>query len=280
MPSLPLADYQFHAADDGASGHRHSGDRLVRRVGEVAHLYVRMHLVARQCDVNVPQRIRRALRARQRADPGAQYKIGARGDLVPAVLPGFILLAVWAPSWLVGHLRQRGFDRVTCGGLGAVCAAALVLPAAITTYGLGIARGGPLGIKPTTVSVAFTTTYSGEITAISGMCAAIPRNASVVIVDGPIADHLAEVVRGMCDVPVARLSRVRLPAVQQGVRGIRQAGRRPVLLAAARSQLTPYGGPTRQVMALRSRQDEHTLTTPPRATWKLTFSVWMSEPSR
>jgi hypothetical protein len=71
-----------------------------------------------------------------------------------------------------------------------------------------------------------------------------------------------------------------LPAVQQVVRGIRQAGRRPVLLAAARSQLTPYGGPTRQVMALRSRQDEHTLTTPPRATWKLTFSVWMSEPSR
>ena len=200
--------------------------------------------------------------------------------LVPAVLPGFILLAVWASSWLVGQLRQRGFDRVTCGGLGAVCAAALVLPAAITTYGLGIARGGPLGIKPTTVSVAFTTTYSGEITAISGMCAAIPRNASVVIVDDPIADHLAEVVRGMCDVPVARLSRGRLPAVQQVVRGIRQAGRRPVLLAAARSQLTPYGGPTRQVMALRSRQDEHTLTTPPRATWKLTFSVWMSEPSR
>src|ERR1019366_5844257 len=33
------------------------------------------------CDVTVPQRIRRALRARQRADPGAQYKIGARGDL-------------------------------------------------------------------------------------------------------------------------------------------------------------------------------------------------------
>src|ERR1019366_1371878 len=49
--------------------------------------------------------------------------------LVPAVLPGFILLAVWASSWLVGQLRQRGFDRVTCGGLGAVCAAALVLPA-------------------------------------------------------------------------------------------------------------------------------------------------------
>src|SRR5262245_42929963 len=31
--------------------------------------------------------------------------------LVPGVLPGLILLAVWAVAWLAGWLRQRGYDR-------------------------------------------------------------------------------------------------------------------------------------------------------------------------
>ena len=43
--------------------------------------------------------------------------------LVPAVLPGFILLAVWASDWLVGRVRRMGVGRVLLAGLVVCCAA-------------------------------------------------------------------------------------------------------------------------------------------------------------
>ena len=202
--------------------------------------------------------------------------------LVPAVLPGFILLAVWALPWLTGWLRRHDYDRVFRAGVGTVGVAALIIPAVMTTYGLGIKPGGPLGVRPTSTTVAFTRTYRGEAAAIARLCTAIPGNASVLIVDGSVADHLSEVVRGMCDVPVARLPRwTPTPAqVRDVVSSIRQAGRQPVLLAAKKSELTRYGGSVREVMALRIVQDGHTLTTPPKTTWTVPFNVWMTEPPR
>jgi hypothetical protein len=205
--------------------------------------------------------------------------------LVPAVLPGFILLAVWASSWLVSRTRRSGYDRVTAGALAGLCAAVLVVPAAMTTFGLGIKHGGPLGVRPVANGLAVQTTYAGEIAAVNGMCAAIPRDSSVVFIDSSVAfsntlaaDWLTENVRGMCDVPAARVAG-RSSDVAGVVRGIKQAGRRPVLLAAEPSALSPYGGPVSQIMALRSRQDQNALTTPPRHTVPLTLNVWMSEPS-
>jgi hypothetical protein len=190
--------------------------------------------------------------------------------LVPAVLPGFILLASWASGWLVGWLRQRGSRKAAVRGLAALCAAALVLPAAITTFGLTHTDGG----------LATKATYRGEIAAVSGLCAAIPRNSSVVIVNAATANLFAQAVRGMCDVPVARLGRPPLAALQEVAGGIRQAGRRPVLLGSRPAQLIRYGGPMRQVMALRNTGDEHPLTSPPMNTQELEINVWMSEPPR
>jgi hypothetical protein len=199
--------------------------------------------------------------------------------LVPAVLPGFILLAVWASSWLVGRVRRSGYDRVTTGALASLCVAALVLPAAMTTFGLKLKHGGPLGIRPTADGLAFQATYQGEISAVNGLCAAIPRNASVVFADDLIAEFLTEDVRGMCGVPAARMVTSRPGDLEQVVRGIEQAGRRPVILAGKPSELTPYGGPRKQIMALVSTQDGHALVTPPVGTWPLTMNVWMLEPS-
>jgi hypothetical protein len=199
--------------------------------------------------------------------------------LVPAVLPGFILLAVWASSWLVGRARRSGLDRVSVGALASFCAAALVLPAAMTTFGLGLGGGGKPGLRPTADGLAFQTTYLGETAAVNDMCAAIPRGSSVVFINSLLGDWLAENVRAMCGVPVAVMTSTRPAAVEPVVRGIEQAGRRPVLLAATRSELTPYSAPARRIMALRSTQDAHTLTTPPRHTTPLTLDVWRLEPS-
>ncbi len=200
--------------------------------------------------------------------------------LVPAVLPGFIVLAVWASGWLKSWLGRRGYGRVACGALAAGCAAVLVLPAAVTTFGLGIKSGGPAGIRLTADGLAFKTTLRGESAAVQGMCAAIPRGSSVVIIDQTTGDWFTEVVRGMCGDPAASISGAHHAAVEQVLRGIGQAGRRPVLLAARPAQLARYGGPVRQVMKLRTTQDAHTLTTAPLGTWKLEVNVWMSEPSQ
>jgi hypothetical protein len=106
--------------------------------------------------------------------------------LVPGVLPGLILLAVWASGWLVGWLRQHGYGRVVRAGLVSACAAALVLPAAVTAFGLGIRDGGPLGIRPV-ARPAVRTTYSGEIAAVTACARRSPRFAVVIIDDRPLS---------------------------------------------------------------------------------------------
>jgi hypothetical protein len=200
--------------------------------------------------------------------------------LVPTVLPGFILLAVWGSSWLIGQLRRMSIERVLFVGLAFCCAAALVLPAAGTSFGLAVRPGGPLGEKLVANGLAFKITYPGEIAAVDRMCAAIPRDSSVVIINGPTADRFSEVIRGMCGVPVGRVNSPTLTTVEHIVRGIVQAGRRPVLLGGGRSQLTPYRGRIRLIMRLRTRIDESTLTTPPLTTWPFRWSIWMSEPGQ
>ena len=55
------------------------------------------------------------------------------------------------------------------------------------------------------------------------------------------------------------------------------AGRRPVVLGGNASDVTPFG-PARQEVHLVTRQDEHTLVTPPDGTWRLTINVWMAKP--
>jgi len=197
--------------------------------------------------------------------------------LVPGVLPGLILLAVWVVAWLVAWLRQRGYDRVIQAGLVTVCSVALVLPATVTSFGLGIATGGPLGVRPVAHGLAVKRTYAGEIAAVERLCAAIPRGSSVVIIDHQTTSWFTQVIRGMCGEPTAWMH-ARPAEVRQVISAIRQAGRRPVLLGGSRSQVAPYG-PARQVLALRTREDARLRTSPPMITLPRPMSVWMTEPA-
>jgi hypothetical protein len=189
--------------------------------------------------------------------------------LVPGVLPGFLVLAVWATGWLLGWLRQHGQASLIRRGAAVLAAGAIVLPAAVTTFGLTFTGADGLATK---------TTYSGEIAAVDNLCGSIPANASVVIVNYATASRLAQVIRGMCGFPTARLFLPQPDSVRATVAGIRHAGRRPVLLAAKQAQLSRFGGPVRQVMALHSTGDAHPLTGPPTGTTPLTLTVWMWEP--
>jgi hypothetical protein len=202
--------------------------------------------------------------------------------LVPTVLPGFILLAVWGADWLLVRVRRMDIPRALYVSLAACGVVILVLPAVVTTFGLRARSGGPVGIRIAAVGLAFKTTYGGEIPAVNGLCAAIPRDASVVFIDsggGGEASRLDEVVRGMCGVPVAEIDHAHFASTEQVVRGIEQAGRRPVFLAGTRKPLVRFGGRVRLVMSLHSTQDMNALTAPPLHTLPFDVYVWMSEPT-
>jgi hypothetical protein len=203
--------------------------------------------------------------------------------LVPAVLPGFILLAVWAVSWLSGWLRERQIARVARGAVLACCAAALVLPATITTFGLHVDRGGPVGIRLTADGLATKRTYQGEILTVDRLCAALPAKATVIfLINGGThaPNELVEVVRGMCNRPAAIWLSSDLRPIRNLVNGIYRAGRQPVLLAGFSNIIQPFGGPLRHIIWLRTQQDGSVLTTPPTDTAPLNMTVWMSEPPR
>jgi len=216
--------------------------------------------------------------------------------LVPAVLPGFILLAVWAIAWACAAIRRGevpGTARIaaraswvtgsrrglTAAGLAVACAVLLLVPA-----GLG-ARG-----------TAFKQTYAHQVAAIYGLCKQIPGDASVLMIDGPMADQWAQTVRGTCDVPVARFPDATFPhgttAVTQrvaptaqvagAIASIERAGRRPVLIARTRAELAPFAGEgtITHAVNVKSTVDGQSLQSKPSTVNKETITAWMWVPDR
>jgi len=226
---------------------------------------------------------------------------------VPAVLPGFIAFALWAVAWATGMLRRGevpGLARLAellarmkerrrsllAGGLASVCAIAFLVPTVISSFGLNVHHGGPAGVKVTANGLALKKVYQDQVAKVYGLCAQIPKNSSVVIVDGPLADRMAEVVRGMCDVPVGRyhdLDAYNDPTVPKqwiyaAIRGIQHVKRHPVLLAANPGELTFLlnKGPVHKAMTLRSTRDGQALVTKPMNLLPEDMDIWMWKPAR
>ena len=194
--------------------------------------------------------------------------------LVPFVLPGLILAAIWAATWLKDQASQLGRTKVTSGIVATCCVASLVIPTALTTFDLGVTKQGGL----TANGMAFRKIGVGELTAVNGLCAAIGPNASVVILDSLTADRFAQVVRGICGTPAAVLQNPTKATTNVVIQGIEGVGRRPVLLAQQPTELTAYGAP-RAVVNLLTTQEAHNLTSPPTRTWLIHYTVWMAEPA-
>jgi hypothetical protein len=196
--------------------------------------------------------------------------------LVPVVLPGLVLVAVWASKWLAGRARQRGAGRSAQLSVAGCCAVALLLPTAATTFGLGVGRTPGGGVTVMADGLAFKRTDTGEIGVVNHLCRAIGPDAAVLVLDPLTADRFIQIIRGMCGTPAARLDAPTPALVAQAATAIQQAGRRPVLLAGGQAQLTPYGGSPRRVVYRATRQDEHRLTEPPTTTWRILYQIWMS----
>jgi hypothetical protein len=198
--------------------------------------------------------------------------------LVPLVLPGLILAAVWAAAWLTGRAGLRGAGKTASTAVAALSVVALLLPTALTTFGVGVSSSGGSQPGPTATGLAFQRTGGGELAAVSRLCAAIGPGASVLIVDARVANSLSQLIRGECNTPTARLVRPSPFTAQAVITGIAQARRRAVLLGANQAQLAGYGGFPRKILSLSTTQDAHDLTRPPSTTWPIRYTIWMAQP--
>jgi hypothetical protein len=223
--------------------------------------------------------------------------------LVPVVLPGLLLLALWVSSRLTSRASVVGASRPAVLLVGACCVLALVIPPLVTTLNPGLAAQPSVGRYSSGLSklvsrvrlsgVGASATYRGSLSAASALCAAIGPSASVLFVDSATATTFAPVVRGLCGQPAAlvvlsgssggssgaSVSSVASAAeLEQAVKAIEQAGRRPVLLGPTRSSVSLLGLAERQVVALQTSGDAKVLTGPPAGTWPVTYSLWLAAP--
>ena len=214
--------------------------------------------------------------------------------LVPVVIPGLLLLALWVSSRLTSRASVLGASRAAIALVGTCCVLALAIPPLVTTLNPGLAAKPSVGRYSSGVSklmsrvrlrgVGATATYGGSVSAASALCAAIGPSASVLFVDSSTAATFAPAVRGLCGQPAALLV---LPAsgvsssaeLEQAVNAIEQVGRRPVLLGPTQAAVSLPGITPRQVVSLHTSGDAEILNGPPAGTWPVTYSLWLGAPA-
>jgi hypothetical protein len=196
--------------------------------------------------------------------------------LVPAVLPGCILLAAWAASWLTRKLKEHGYAGPPATLFAACCSLALVAPPAWIAFAPHLAGGG-MSLRGLATKYA----YHGELSAMDKLCAEIPSGSSVVVINGSIADRMLENIRGMCDLPVARIDYPTTAKVQAVIAGIEATGRRAVLLDASATDFSAYpDGTVEEVMNLHTQLDVWDFSGIPHSTSSYQLVVWMWEQNR
>jgi hypothetical protein len=209
--------------------------------------------------------------------------------LVPAVLPGVILLAVWMAAWLARKSRAAYLvdvpaylKRTPQVAVIAVCAAGIALP--------------PLTGNLT--GLAFKRTFAGEVAAVNKICAGIPKGRSVLIIDAQLMLKFGQAIRGTCNVPVAAAhttipggfqpdtGNVIEPAtIIAAVRAIEDSGHQPLVLAATPAEFIPLNeqfgnGTVTFVMDQTTNDDEHIFIGAPKNTVAETFTVYSWTPGK
>jgi hypothetical protein len=209
--------------------------------------------------------------------------------LVPVVLPGLILLALWMSARVTSRASALGASRLAVRLVGACCALALAIPPLVTTLNPALAAKpsvwrdssgvAKLASRVRLRGVGVSATYSGSLAAAGALCASIGPGASVLFVTPATAAAFAPVVRDLCGQPAALLVFPGRTALAEAVSSIEQIGRRPVLLGQSRSSVSIPGATVRPVVTLLTRRDAEVLTGPPAGTWPVTYSVWQGVPA-
>lgn len=198
--------------------------------------------------------------------------------LATIVVPAVICLGLWTCSRVRLRAAELGAGRVTGAVVAACSIIAMALPAAVTVFDPGYTGSGSareLAVR----GMAFKQTYGKEQYAVSTICSALGPSASVILTDHTTAEAFTQVIRGMCNVPAARMDGASAADVAQVTMAIQQSGRRPVLLGSTESSVRAAGATPKLLLRMQTTQDAHTLTGPPSAPWDLTYTIWMASPA-
>jgi hypothetical protein len=209
--------------------------------------------------------------------------------LVPVVLPGLLLLAIWVSSRLTSWAAVLGAGRFVVVLVAACCVLALAIPPLVTTFNPGLAAKPSVGPFSSGLSrlisrvrlrgAEASATYALSVSAAASLCAAIGPSASVVFVDPSAAASFAPAVRGLCGQPAALIAPFSPTAFKLDVQSIEQLGRRPVVLGSSEAAVAKSGITPRRVFTLRTSGDAQVLTGPPAGNWPVTYSVWLAAPA-
>jgi len=223
-------------------------------------------------------------------DPAvAPWQPWASHRLVPVVLPGLVLLAVWLCSRVTVRAAVLGSSRLTVTLVAICCVLALAIPPAVTSLNPGMVPRTSVGGYSSGVSkfvsrvrlrgVGAASAYRGSAAAAVSLCASIGPTASVVFVNASTAAAFAPTVRVLCGVPTATMEAGSSPTgVERVATSIEHAGRRPVLLGSSRAAVSLFGAVPRRVVSLRTTGDAEVLTGPPAGNWPVSYTVWMASP--
>jgi hypothetical protein len=223
-------------------------------------------------------------------DPSvAPWQPWASHRLVPVVLPGLVLLAVWVSSRLTLRAALLGASRLTVALVAICCVLALAIPPLVTSLNPGIVPHASVGRYSSGLSkfvsrvrlrgVGASSTYAGSVAAASSLCTSIGPSASVVFVNASTAAQFASTVRVLCGLPAASMAAGSSSAsVERVATSIERTGRRPVLLGSSRASVSLFGVVPRVVVSLRTSGDAMVLTGPPAGNWPVSYTVWMASP--
>ncbi|WP_017584592.1 hypothetical protein [Nocardiopsis valliformis] len=188
--------------------------------------------------------------------------------LIVLVIPAFILFAVWFLAWLtrycersVSYTRGGSMVRSLPAVVAAGAAVSLLGPAVVTS------AAGIMGYRQDVGTVAET----------ERLCASLPPDASVIVVDSAMAGNYMPLLRNVCGVPTAALADPSPEAVHRVVSAVHERGRDAVLAAPEWDQLdglTDGSVETERHFHVVAEMDPSTLMEPPTGHWTFNGSVW------
>lgn len=199
--------------------------------------------------------------------------------LVPVLLPGLVVLAVWMAAWIIIRAQRRGAGIVAVAGAAACFVAALALPPAAITFEIGPWHASTQSVRLALTGIAFRSTAAGEYATDLALCSTIGNRSAVVLLDEQAARAFGPVIRGLCGIPAGAVTDGSQPHVQAVIGGIERSGRRAVLLASRPTELVPYQTRPQRIVNLTTQEDAHVLTEPPTSTWPVNYTLWMAVPA-
>ncbi|GAB3703742.1 hypothetical protein [Nocardiopsis oceani] len=188
--------------------------------------------------------------------------------LIVLVIPAFILFAVWFVAWLTRYCEAAS-RRARGGALVRSLPAVVAASAAVSLLGptLVTAASGAMGYRQDVGSAAET----------ERLCASLPPDASVIVVDSDMAGGYMPLLRNVCGVPTAALDEVGPESVGRVVSAVHQRGRDAVLAGSEWDHVAEFTDaseePERHFHVV-AEMDPSTLMEPPTGHWTFTGSVW------